>query len=126
MSAKRLIGIVAGVAAVISLFLPALQFGFGSVSLWDTTRTGGGGNAIIILVMGLAVVLCGLIDRLDYLQAASTGIFAVALSDFIEFIRSESLEFIGIGMILLLLAGLVGIAAREIRLQADKPAGTGS
>lgn len=111
---------IAGVIAVISLFLPALQTGFGSISLWDTTRAGGGGNAIIILVMGLVVVLCGLIDRLDYLQAASTGIFAIALSYFIGLVRSESLEFVGIGMILLLLAGLVGIAAKELRLQGDK------
>lgn len=114
---KRIIAIIAGCTMVVAVFLPAFSFGYGSISLWDGIEGDANGNAIVILLFGILATVFAIVERFDYVQACSIGVFAVGVTLFIDFVRAEIIEFMGIGMILLILASLIGAAAKEFKVK---------
>ena len=114
---RKIVGIIAAITMFVSVFLPAISIGFISVSLWDGIEGNANGKAIVILLFSLLGILSAITGKSKYLQACSVGVFAVTLSLTIDFVRSNSVEFIGIGIILLILSSLVGIGLKEIQFK---------
>ena len=114
---RKIIGIITAIIMFVSVFLPAISIGFISVSLWDGIEGNANGKAIVILLFSLLGILSVIAGKSEYLQACSVGVFAVTLSLTIDFVRGNSVEYIGIGIILLLLSSLVGIGLKELKFK---------
>ncbi len=114
---RKIVAIIAGAVLVISVFLPALDIGFASLSLWDGMEGNQNGNGIVILIFGLLTLVAAIAEKYDYVQACAMGVFAVTLSLVIDLFRADAAEYIGIGIILLVLFSIVGVGIKEIKLK---------
>lgn len=114
---RRIVAIIAGVVLVVSVFLPAFDLGFASLSLWDGMEGNQNGNGIVILIFGVLTLVAAIAEKYEYVQACAMGVFAVTLSLVIDLFRVEAAEYIGIGIILLVLFSIVGVGIKEMKLK---------
>jgi len=113
---KRIIALVACVCMLVAVFLPAFDVGFASMSLWDGLQGDSNGSGIVVLLFSLLALVFALMEKYDYVQAGSIGVFSITLAMVIDMVRAEAAEYIGIGVILLMLGSLLGTAVKEIPL----------
>jgi len=116
---RKSVAIVSGILLVMSIFLPAMNFGYQPTSMWNLGLFSGnpGGIGIVALTFAILALVSALQEKYENVQVCSMGVFTIALSLVVDLFVAKATECIDLGLVLIIFFSIVGIVVKELKIR---------